>query len=83
MPTPVSDNTSVTPTISVHAHLVTGSGFLPDHNVTVRITPAGEDISDYLAYLVDGNGYLHCEGIVKLFENTCGSVDVSGLCGGT
>jgi hypothetical protein len=23
------------------------------------------------------------EGIVKLFENTCGSVDVSGLCGGT
>ena len=22
-------------------------------------------------------------GIVKLFENTCGSVDVSGLCGGT
>ena len=28
----------------------------------------------------------HCRGaggIVKLFENTCGSVDVSGLCGGT
>jgi hypothetical protein len=23
------------------------------------------------------------DGIVKLFENTCGSVDVSGLCGGT
>ena len=22
-------------------------------------------------------------GIVKLFENACGSVDVSGLCGGT
>jgi hypothetical protein len=23
------------------------------------------------------------DGIVKLFENACGSVDVSGLCGGT
>ncbi len=53
MPTPVSDDPSVphwsaTPTISAHGHLVTGSGFLPDHNVTFRITRAGEDISDYL-----------------------------------
>ena len=29
-------------------------------------------------HAADGAG-----GIVKLFENTCGSVDVSGLCGGT
>jgi hypothetical protein len=23
--------------------------------------PAGEDISDYLTYMTDGHGYLHCE----------------------
>jgi hypothetical protein len=66
MPTPVSDNPSVshssaTPTISAQGHLVTGSGFLPDHRVAIRITAAGEDISDYLTYVTDGHGYLHCE----------------------
>jgi hypothetical protein len=30
-----------------------------------------------------GHGEVLYDGIVKLFENTCGSVDVSGLCGGT
>jgi hypothetical protein len=62
----VSDTPSVPPssatlTISAHGHLVTGSGFLPDHNVSIRITRAGEDISDYLTYLADGDGCLHCE----------------------
>ena len=33
------------------------------------------------AHPLDRGGFT--EGIVKLFENTCGSVDVSGLCGGT
>jgi hypothetical protein len=66
MPNPVSDNQSVhhscaTPNISTRGHLVTGSGFLPDHNVALRITRAGEDISDYLTYMTDGDGYLHCE----------------------
>jgi len=61
MPTPVSDNPSVTPTISAHGLLVTGSGFLPDHRVAIRITRAGEDISDYLTYMTDGHGYLHSE----------------------
>ena len=61
MPTPVSDNRSVIPTISVHGHLVTGSGFLPDHRVAIRITRAGEDIDDYLTYVTDGHGYLHSE----------------------
>jgi hypothetical protein len=65
MPT-VSNTPSVphpfaTPTISAHGHLVTGSGFLPDHNVSIRITRAGEDISDYLTYLADGDGCLLCE----------------------
>jgi hypothetical protein len=61
VPTPVSDNRSVIPTISVHGHLVTGSGFLPDHRVAIRITRAGEDIDDYLTYVTDGHGYLHSE----------------------
>jgi hypothetical protein len=52
---------SVTPVISAHGQLVTGSGFLPDHNVSIRITRAGDDISDYLTYLADGVGCLHCE----------------------
>ena len=66
MPTLRSDNPSVShssdsPTISAQGNLVTGSGFLPDHNVAIRITRAGEDIDDYLAYVTDGDGYLHCE----------------------
>jgi hypothetical protein len=66
MPTPVSDNPaapqcSTTPTISARGHLVTGSGFLPDHNVTIRITRSGEDIDDYLAYATDGDGSLRSE----------------------
>jgi hypothetical protein len=66
MPTPVSDNPSVphsadSPTISAQGHLVTGSGFLPDHRVAIRITRAGVDISDYLTYVTDGHGDLHCE----------------------
>lgn len=66
MPTPLSNDpaaphSSATPTISADAHLITGSGFLPDHNVTLRVTRAGEDIDDYLAYVTDGDGCLHCE----------------------
>jgi hypothetical protein len=53
VPTPLSDNpfvshSSATPTISAHGHVVTGSGFLPDHRVALRIARAGEDIDDYL-----------------------------------
>ena len=66
MPTPGSDNPSVShsagsPTISAQGHLITGSGFLPDHRVAIRITHAGEDISDYLTYMTDSHGHLHCE----------------------
>ena len=66
MPSPGSHNPSVShssdgPTISAQGHLVTGSGFLPDHRVAIRITRSGEDISDYLTYVADGDGYLHCE----------------------
>ena len=58
---PAAPHSSATPTISAKGHLVTGSGFLPDHNVTIRITRAGEDIDDYLADVTDGHGYLDSE----------------------
>jgi hypothetical protein len=65
VPTPVSDDPSVsdspTPSICAEGHLVTGSGFLPDHYVAVRITAAGEGIDDYLTYVTDADGYLHCD----------------------
>lgn len=91
MPTSVSGNPSVphssaTPTISAHGHLITGWGFLPDHNVSLRITRAGEDISDYLTYLTDRDGDLHCE----LPESAPGTLHIAatdhrpqpeGLCG--
>jgi len=66
MPTQVSDNPSIphsstTPTICAEGHLVTGCGFLPDHEVAVRITRAGEDVDDYLTYVTNGNGCFHSE----------------------
>jgi hypothetical protein len=66
MPIPVSGNpaashSSATPGISAKGHLVTGSGFLPDHDVSIRITRTGEDVTDYLTYVTDGDGYLRCE----------------------
>jgi len=38
--------------------LVTGSGFLPNRSVTIRITYIGEDVVDYLTYISDADGYL-------------------------
>jgi hypothetical protein len=66
MPTPLSNNPSVShsagsPTISAEGNLLTGSGFLPDHRVAIRITRAGEDISDYLTYVTDSDGCLHSD----------------------
>lgn len=66
MPTPISDNPTAphvpaAPTIGAHGHVVTGIGFLPGHNVTIRIARADDDINDYLAYTTDCDGYLHAE----------------------
>jgi hypothetical protein len=38
--------------------LITGSGFLPNHSVSIRITYVGEDIVDYLTYVSDADGGL-------------------------
>ncbi len=38
--------------------LITGSGFLPNHSVSIRITYIGEDIVDSLTYVTDANGAL-------------------------
>ena len=51
----------VTPTITARRLVVTGTGFLPNHEVTIRITRSGEEISDYLTYVTDGDGQLYCE----------------------
>lgn len=81
MHTPASDNpseshASATPTISAQGHLLTGSGFLPDRNVAIRITAAGEDISDYLTYITDWHSCLHCE-----LSNGATGPDPEGACG--
>lgn len=41
--------------------VVIGAGFLPDHDVTVRIACPGEDVNDYLTYATDCNGHLYAE----------------------
>jgi hypothetical protein len=83
---PAAPHSYRTPAISAKGHLVTGSDFLPDHNVTIRITRAGEDIDDYLADVTDGRGYLHYE----LRSNVTGTLciaatdhrlDPDGTCG--
>jgi hypothetical protein len=78
MPTPVADDPSHTdapaaPTISVDGHVVKGTGFLPDHNITIVVTCAGEDVSDYLAYTTDRNGCLNAE----LPASTTGTVHIT------
>jgi hypothetical protein len=52
---------STTPTITAAGGVITGAGFLPDQEVTVRISYIAEDISDYLTYTTDPRGNLHAE----------------------
>jgi hypothetical protein len=50
------------PTITATAgYVITGAGFLPDHDVTIRVTYPAEDISDYLTYMTDAGGDLYAE----------------------
>jgi integrase/recombinase XerD len=55
--------------------LITGTGFLPDCSVTVRIAYRGEDIVDYLTYTSDADGYLNA----ALPETAIGESLLTGL----
>ena len=59
---PVRGESPAAPAITVtRAGIVIGTDFLPGHDVTVRITRSGEDVSDYLAYTADRNGHLYAD----------------------
>ena len=59
---PVRGESPATPAITVtRVGVVIGTDFLPDREVTVRITRPGESVSDYVTYTSDRNGDLHAE----------------------
>ena len=48
------------PTITATADcVVTGTGFLPGHHVTICVTYIADDVSDYLRYTAGPDGGLH------------------------
>jgi hypothetical protein len=59
---PVRGESPATPAITVtRVGVVIGADFLPDREVTVRITRPGESVSDYLTYTSDRNGHLYAD----------------------
>jgi hypothetical protein len=53
---------SAAPTVTtMEGHIITGAGFLPDHEVLVRVIYTAEEISDYLTYRTDSGGRLTAE----------------------
>ena len=59
---PSRGESRATPAITVtRAGVVVGTGFLPAGDVTIRITRRGEEISDYLTYVTDPNGFLFAD----------------------
>jgi hypothetical protein len=59
---PVRGELPAAPAITVtRAGVVVGADFLPDCEVTVRITHPAESVSDYVTYTSDSNGDLHAE----------------------
>ena len=85
---PIRGESPATPAITVtRLGVVIGAGFLPDREVTVRITRAGESVSDYVTYTSDRNGDLHAElpataliGTLQIAA-TDHRPDPDGLCG--
>ena len=58
----VRGESPATPAITVtRVGVVIGADFLPDREVTVRITRTEESISDYVTYTSDRNGDLRAE----------------------
>jgi hypothetical protein len=67
--------------------VVIGTDFLPDHDVIVRITRPGDEVSDYLTYATDRNGHLYADlpltaltGMVQITA-TDHRPDPDGACG--
>src|ERR1700749_3270597 len=59
---PVTGESHATPPITVtRVGVVIGAGFLPEREVTVRITRPEEGVSDYVTYTSDHTGGLHAE----------------------
>jgi hypothetical protein len=56
--------------------LITGTGFLPDCAVTVRITYTGEDVVDYLTYISDADGHL-CAALPQISNIDTGHIAVT------
>jgi len=85
---PVRGQSPAMPAITVtRAGVVIGADFLPDREVTVRITRPGESVSDYVTYTSDRNGELHAElpataltGILQI-SATDHRPDPDGQCG--
>jgi hypothetical protein len=53
---PSGDAPAITATVG---YVVTGTRFLPEHNVTIRITRPGDEVTDYVVYTTDANGRLY------------------------
>ncbi len=76
------------PAIAVtRAGVVIGTDFLPDHDVTIRISHAGKDVSDYLTYTAEHNGRLYADlpatamtGVLQVAA-TDHRIDPDGACG--
>jgi hypothetical protein len=47
--------------IATAGYVITGTGFVPDHDVTIRVTYTAEDISDYLTYTTNPSGNLYAQ----------------------
>ena len=86
---PVRGESPATPAITVtRVGVVIGAGFLPDCEVTVRITRPGESVSDYVTYTSDRNGDLHAElpatalsGILEIAPPTTAPTRVASAAG--
>jgi len=61
-PTTALRSAAATPTITaVRGNVITGTDFLPDHVVVLRVTYAADDVSDYLTYRTNAGGDLYAE----------------------
>jgi hypothetical protein len=87
-PSVAQDASSTPPTITVTTGcVVSGARFLPDHEVSIRVTYTADDVSDYLTYTTDHRGDLYAElpttpgGGALLIAATDHRADPRGACG--